>query len=183
MTRLAVSLLPILFVTAGCAGPIETRVKTASSAQNIELTNYDFSNVKALKSEVSDLVEDHVRQELKTKGYQESKKAPALLDFSIADRPSTISVQFGEGEKAHTATKAKENKPFQSCIDREHRLIVTLRHRESGAQLYQGIASEYHCKAKLRQTVPHLVKAALSDLGGNSRRNVGEKVLRRSGLD
>lgn len=183
MTRLAVSLLLTIVFFAGCTGPIETRVQTISSAESPQLSSFHFSDVTAPNAQISDLVKRELDQALEAKGYLQSKQAPILLGFSIADRPASIAIQLGEDNNVRKVTSTKEDKPFQSCKDREHRLIVTLIQKGSGEQLYRGTASEYHCKAKMQQTVPHLVKAALSDLGGNSSGTVRQRVLTRPGLD
>ncbi|MEP3451843.1 MAG: hypothetical protein ABJN65_08815 [Parasphingorhabdus sp.] len=129
------------------------------------------------------MTQRELRQALEAKGYLESKSASILLSSSIANRPASIAIQLGEGENARTVTSTKANKLFQSCKDREHRLIVTMVQRDSGAQLYRGTASEYHCKADLTLSLPHLVKAALSDLGQSSNGEDHQKVLERRGID
>lgn len=183
MTRLAYVTLPMAIFFSGCSGPIETRVQTASSDQSSKLTSYRFSTIEAPNPDVANLVEKHSREELEGKGYNENKQAPLLLSFSIADRPASIAIKLGEEEKSHLVTDSKEHKIFQSCKDREHRLIVTLTQQDTGDQFYRGTASEYHCKAKLRQTIPHLVKAAFSDLGGKTGSLENQKVLVRRGLE
>ncbi len=183
MTRLAVTLLLANLILAGCAGPIETRVQTISSAKGTKPESFRFLDVVAPNSQVSNLTQQELRQALEAKGYLESKSASILLSSSIASRPASIAIQLGEGKEAHMVTVTKANKPFQSCKDREHRLIVTLIQRDSGEQLYRGTASEYHCKADLTLSLPHLVKAALSDLGQSSDGENHQKVLVRRGLD
>ena len=183
MTRLAYSLLPIAILCSGCSGPIETRVQSAFSGQSSSFDSYHFSTITAPDSDITNLVEKHSREELEDKGFKESNQAPIVLSFSIADRPASIAILLGEDEKSHLVTDSKEHKIFQSCKDREHRLIVTMIQQDTGDQLYRGAASEYHCKAKLSQTIPHLVKAAFSDLGDKTGIGDHQKVMVRRGLE
>ncbi|GAB5486856.1 MAG: hypothetical protein Pars2KO_04260 [Parasphingorhabdus sp.] len=183
MTRLAFSLLPIAILFSGCAGPIETRVQTISSAQSFQPTGFQIFDVIAPNPQISAMIEQEIGQSLKAKGYQESEQAPVLLSSSIAVRPASIAIRLGEGKETRVVSDIKHNKPFQSCKDHEHRLIITMVQKDSGAQFYRGSASEYHCKADLKESLPHLVKAALSDLGDKGNGEISQKTLKRHGLD
>lgn len=183
MTRLAVTVLLANFILAGCAGPIETRVQTQSSFANLKPQSFQYSTVKAPNPEMTDFVELELGKALNKNGLVKSTQASVLVNYSIADRPGSIAIQLGEGETARTITSAKEKKPFQSCEDREHRFVITMIDRETGNQLYRGTASEFHCKANPRQSIPYLVKAALSDFNGQSGGAVNNKILKRRGLD
>lgn len=183
MTRLASTFTLTAVLLAGCAGPIQTRVQTISSVPDTQLLSFGFSELTTPNSETSDLIKQELRKTLKSKGLEESEPASLLLSFSIAERPASIAIKLGEGNKFIMAAAAKENKPFQSCQDREHRLIVTLTQRDSGEQHYRGTAAEYHCKADIKQSLPFLVEAALSELGNGSGIEASQKILTRRGLE
>lgn len=183
MTRLSASFVFILICTTGCTGPIETRVQTMSSAEKVRISSFNFATVSTPNSPISNLVKEELREALKAKGLSESERAPILLDYSIANRPASISIHLGEDKQTQVVVDAKENKPFQTCEDEEHRLIISFVKQSSGQQLYRGTASEYHCKAKLEQSAPFLVKAALSDFGKGSQNETRRKIMKRHGLE
>lgn len=183
MARLAVTVLLLNLILVGCAGPIETRVQTQSSFAKQKPKSFQFATVHAPNPEMADFVEQELGEALGAKGMVESKQASVLVNYSIADRPGATEIRLGEGESARTITHAKKKKPFQSCEDREHRFVVTMTDRETGNQLYRATASEFHCKANPRQSIPYLVEAALSEFNGQSGGTVNSKVLTRRGLD
>ena len=182
MTRLAFCLISILALLASCAGPIETRVQTISYAHNTQTLSFSYSEVKASDTEMADLVKKELDQVLNEMGMTKASSASLLLEFAIADRPASISIRLGEETNAPDAIPAKKSRPFQSCKDREHRLIVTLTNKQSGKQHYRGIASEYHCKGSLRESIPHLVRATMADLG-KADGELRNKLLTRRGLE
>lgn len=183
MTRLAASFILILICATGCSGPIETRVQTMSSAEKAQISSFNFATMATPNSPISNLVKQELREALEARGLSESEQAPILLDFSIANRPASISIHLGEDKQRQVVVDAKEDKPFQTCEDEEHRLIVSFIKQSSGEQLYRGTASEYHCKAKLEQSVSYLVKAALSDFGNGSQSETRQKIMKRQGLE
>jgi len=183
MTRIAASLLMTATLVTACAGPIKTRVQTISYVERVQVSEYTFSKDNSPNSQISKLVKQNLEQVLESKGLRKSDDSPHLLDFSVADRPASVSIHLGEDGKRQVAVSSKENKPFQSCKDREHRLIISLLHKNSGNQLYRGTASEYHCKASLQQSIPHLVKAALSNFGLDASGVPQNKALIRHGLE
>jgi Domain of unknown function (DUF4136) len=183
MARFAASFILILICATGCSGPIETRVQTISSADKTGFSSFNFATMVTPNSQISNLVKEELREALKARGLSNSEQAPILLDFSIANRPASISIHLGEDKQRQVLANAKENKPFQTCKDEEHRLIISFVKRSSGEQLYRGTASEYHCKANLEQSAPYLVKAALSDFGNGSQSESRQKIMKRHGLE
>lgn len=183
MIRFTFCLAIITVLQAGCAGPIQTRVQTASTQNQTEFASYTFAEVPKQRSGIYEQAKKILADALKLKGLEQRDSAPLIVDFAAASRPASIAIALGEGQKSKSVAEPKTRKLLQSCDDSEHRLIVTVFQRNSGKQVYRGTAAEYHCKAALKQSLPHLVKAALSDWDQPGDGLVRERTSHRVGLE
>ena len=124
-----------------------------------------------------------VTAELERQGFTQNAAALMLVHIAFADRPASIAITTGEKDERAPVAVAKDRKPLQSCDDREHRLIVSIANQVDGTMIYKGSASEYHCKGEFADSLPHLVKAALSDFGAGSDGGVRTRTVTRSGIE
>jgi len=152
MTRLYIS-LPILLTLAGCGGPIETRVQTHMVAPISAQKHFMFSSASEPDAKIIKSARGMVGDMLAAKGFQHMDAAQMLIQIGLADRPASIAVSVGEDGETMPIAGQKEQKPLQSCRDREHRLTITMIDQTNGAILYSGAASEYHCKGKIEASL------------------------------
>ena len=182
MTRLSFFLSLCLATLSACAGPIETRIETRASASVSVPKQFMFSEKPEQNNQTYSLAKSLVSQKLSNEGYSEAKVASLLVQIALADRPASIAISTGE-QPGKTLVGAKENKPLQSCVDQEHRLSVDIFNQAEGSIFYSGTAAEYHCKGTIEMSLPHLVDAALSDLGANTGLEPKSSTRLRNGIE
>ncbi|QJB70339.1 hypothetical protein [Parasphingorhabdus halotolerans] len=182
MTRLSF-FLPLCLVTlSACAGPIETRIETRASASGSVPKQFMFSENLEQNNQTYSLAKSLVSQKLLNEGYSEAKVASLLVQIALADRPASIAISTGE-QPGKTLVGPKKNKPLQSCLDQEHRFSVDIFNQIDGSIFYSGKAAEYHCKGTMDTSLPHLVDAALSDLGANNGLEPKSSTRSRTGVE
>lgn len=182
MHRLAILMIPIVALTASCGGPIETRIQTQAGAGLPAQKQYSFTAKPEQNSEAYNKARKMVADTLAAKGFALADQAPTLVHIALASRPASIAMTTGEDGDVSRIAEPKKRKPLQSCEDIEHRLILNMVNASDGSTVYSGTAAEYHCKGSMEQSLPHLIDAALSDLG-NSNQGNNSKTLTRSGIE
>lgn len=183
MIRSAFLLAMSVAVLSGCSGPIETRVTTHSAAALPQPDQYSFGAASEQSNEHYKEARNLVDSALKRKGLRMADDAPMLVDIALAERPASISISVGEENDTAIVAAQKEKKPLQSCDDKEHRLTVSIVERATGQELYSGTAAEYHCKGAISDSLPHLVRGAMSDFGNAPHSDVKEIVRTRAGVE
>ncbi|WP_339823234.1 hypothetical protein [uncultured Parasphingorhabdus sp.] len=170
-------------MVSGCAGPIETRVQThqviATSAQK----QFIVTAKDTVENEDLALARDLVAKSLGERGYQSSPDASILVNVALADRPADIAIDAGDKDTVQSIASAKDQKRFQSCKDQEHRLTIVLFDQTRGTKLYTGNAAEYHCNGTIKQSLPFLVKSALSGLDSNPTDTARSAIRTRQGIE
>lgn len=171
--------LAAMLLLAGCASPVVTRVDASAPAPLPQRASFAFATVPddigALPAQARDMVAVALRQ----RGWRQAEQGDYLLSVTLADRPATITLRAGDdfGKPADTLASAADRSNNKGCAKRDHRLTITLTDRSSGAVAFAVAASEYHCKAVLYDTLPHLVSAAVDRLDSGS----GTLQLARNG--
>lgn len=168
MTR-AMALVAVLLL-AGCASPVVTRVDASAPAPLPRAASFALAplpeDIGPLPGQARDMVAAGLRQ----RGWSQVEQGDYLLAVTLAERPATITLAAGDdfGKPAGTLAPAADRSNNKGCARSDHRLTITLTERASGALVYAGSASEFHCKAALNDTLPHLVAAAVDrlDSGG-----------------
>lgn len=170
-------------VLSGCSGPIETRVTTHSAAPLPKPDNYSFGASSDQSNEHYKTARNLVGSALERKGLRMADDAPMLVDIALAERPASISISVGEESDTAIVAAQKESKFLQSCDDKEHRLTVSIVERATGQAVYSGTASEYHCKGLIGDSLPHLVRGAMSDFGDAPNSDAKEFIRTRAGVE
>lgn len=171
--------LAAMLLLAGCASPVMTRVDASAPAPLPQGASFAFApvpdDIGVLPAQARDMVAAALRQ----RGWRQAEQGDYLLSVSLADRPSTITLKTGDdfGKPVATLAPAADRSNNKGCARRDHRLTVTITDRSSGAIAFAGAASEYHCKAALYDSLPHLVSAAVDRLDTGS----GTQQLARKG--
>ncbi len=182
MRRLAILMIPLVAMTTSCGGPIETRIQTEASSSLPSQKQYSFTAKPEQNSAAYQTARRMVAEALAARNFAAADEAPTLVHIALADRPASIAMTTGEKDNIATIAEKKERKPLQSCDDVEHRLTINMVNTSDGSTVYSGTAAEYHCKGSMEQSLPHLVDAALSDLG-NSGQTTSSKVRTRTGIE
>ncbi len=182
MRRLVTLMIPIAAVTTSCGGPIETRIQTQAASTLPVQKQYSFTAKPEQNSEAYMMARTMVADALAANNFSTATDAPILVHIALAGRPASIAVTTGENSELSTIAEQKKRKPLQSCDDVEHRLTVDMVSALDGSTIYSGTAAEYHCKGSIEQSLPHLIDAALSDLG-NSNQATKTVTRTRSGIE
>lgn len=173
----------VIALLTGCGGPVETRSETHSIAALPAQKIYALPEKPAQSNGAYKGAQELVVDGLAERGFSVSDTAPLLLQIALAERPADMSMMLGENESQRAIATAKLQKPLQSCNDREHRLTLTILDVASGAIAYRGTAAEYHCKGVIADSLPHLVEAALADLGAEPSDAPRTNSVVRSGIE
>lgn len=183
MIRTLVSLTFVASLFSACSGPVETRVETRINAPLSSPWDYRFSEKAGQSNDAYKRAHRLVDKALAAKGGTRTENGVFLVQLALADRPASLTISAGEKEKKHVLAAAKEKELLQSCDDSEHRFSISLLDQRTGLIAYRGDALEYHCKGTLNGSLPHLVKAALSQMGGAPTSSPKISKLMRSGTD
>lgn len=170
-------------MVSGCAGPIETRVQTHQVIAAGGQKQFIVTTKDTVENDNLTLARDLVTKSLTEKGYQPSPDASILVNVALAERPADIAIDAGDKDAMHSIATAKLQKRFQSCKDQEHRLTIILFDQTRGTKLYAGNASEYHCNGTIKQSLPFLVKSALSGLDSNPTDTARSASHTRQGIE
>ena len=174
--RWVVSLAAMVSISA-CTGPIETRVSSSGVALSGGHTILDEQH--ASPSDILLQARALTLSKLADRGFTLTPTGAQKLDVTVSERPANLLISAGAEQHKVVLTSPKPKKPLQSCADTEFSLVVRLTNVADGADLYQGRAAEFHCKAALADVLTFLVDAALADLGSPK----GEHIIKRRGLD
>ncbi len=181
MIRSAILTILTSALVAGCAGQIETRITTQAGPAQPDNQTYSFGSVSEQENDLHQTARELVDSALKSRGYSSAENAAVLVDLTLADRPADISITVGEDTEQTLLAEVKEQKPLQSCKDREHRLTISIADRVTGTSLYSGSAAEYHCKGTVEESLPHLVRGAMAEFGSGT--GTRQFVRTRSGVE
>lgn len=173
-----------LLLLAGCASPVVTRIDAAVPAPLPARSSFAVVTPPGETALAHRQAIDMVSAALTQRGWTMAGSAPEagdhLLFVTLSDRPATAALQAGDdaGKASAVIGPAPDRKTAKGCARRDHRLAVRLINRVTGADVYSGSAAEYHCKAALDESLPHLVAAALDGLDGLS----GQRMVERAGV-
>lgn len=151
---------------AGCASPVVTRIDSRVPAPLPRMASFALVPVPDEDGPISGQARDMVAAALTQRGWSQAESGTYLLAVAVADRPAVIALQSGDdfGKPVATLAAAADRSNNRGCAKSDHRLMITLTERVSGAVAFAGSASEFHCKAALDDTLPHLVAAAVERL-------------------
>lgn len=174
--------LPLLagLALAGCASPVVTRIDASAPAPLPSAASFTPGmlpdNLAPLHQQATDMVTAAFQQ----RGWRAAEAGDYLLAVTLSDRPAVAKLQAGDDGGAAQALigPVPDRSNNKGCAARDHRLSIRLTDRVSGAIVYAGSAAEFHCKAALTDSLPHLVAAALDGLDGAP----GTRRVQRSGL-
>jgi len=183
MTRAFFSLLVVCLMVSGCSGPIETRIQTHSAFPFTDNSSYTFAKETDQPSKEYNQARQLVQQSLQSRNMRLNDDASILVQFSVSQRPASVAIVAGEGNKIQEIANKKEHKFLQQCDDIEHRFSIGLFRQSDGQKIYSGSAAEYHCNGKLEESLTQLVTSALSELGSAVTANPVRKTIKRSGIE
>lgn len=178
MTRLLAAGCAVLL--AGCASPVVTRIDSAASGALPAQASFALVSAPGELAMVHQQATDRVAEVLAQRGWTRSEAGEYLLAVTLSDRPAAARLQAGDdvGKPAAMIAPAADRRTARGCAKRDHRLSVRLTHRTTGDDVYSGSGAEFHCKARLDDSLPHLVAAALDGLNGAS----GLRTVERKGV-
>lgn len=167
---------------AGCSSPVMTRIDAAAPAPLPPRASFALADMPDSGSLLHGQARDMVAAALRQRGWRETgaESADFLLSVTLADRPATITLRDGDdfGRPGAVRAAAADRSNNRGCARRDHRLRFTLAERVSGNTAFASAASEYHCKGRLTDSLPHLVSAAVDRLEAGS----GSVEIARSGV-
>lgn len=165
-------LLAATIALAGCAAPVVTRVDAVGPLALPRNASFAVAPVPGDASVLNGEARAMVAAALRQRGWRQTgiESADYVLAVTLADRPANIALEAGsdEGRPAEILAPAANRRLSRGCAERDHRLVFTLTDRPSGTMAFYSAASEFHCKARLTDSLPHLVSAAIGrfDAGG-----------------
>jgi hypothetical protein len=180
----ALGLSAALLLLAGCASPVVTRIDAAVPAPLPARSSFAVVTPPGDTPLAHRQAIDMVSAALTQRGWTMAGSAPEagdhLLYITLSDRPATAALQAGDdaGKASAVIGPAPDRKTTKGCARRDHRLAIRLTDRVTGADVYSGSAAEYHCKAALDESLPHLVASALDGLDGSP----GQQMVERAGV-
>lgn len=165
---------------AGCAAPVVTRMDAAAPAPLPARSSFTLVSAPGETSPVQSQATDMIAAGLTQRGWTQGEAGDYLLSVTLSDRPAASQLQAGDdaGKARAVIGPAPDRKTTTGCAQRDHRLAIRLTHRTTGEDLYSGSGAEFHCKAALDDSLPHLVAAALDGLDGTP----GARMVERKGV-
>mgnify|MGYP005849832211 CR=1 FL=1 len=175
--RLAIGCCVLL---AGCASPVVTRIDAAAAAPLPARASFTLVSVPGEPTLAQSQANDMIAAGLTQRGWTQTDTGDYLLSVTLSDRPATSQLQAGDdaGKPREVIAPAADRKSAKGCAKRDHRLAVRLTSRVTGDEVYSGSGAEFHCKAALDDSLPHLVAAALNGLDGLP----GARMVERKGV-
>lgn len=165
---------------AGCASPVVTRIETVIPAALPTSASFALVPTPEAIAPLQAQAVDLVAGSLASRGWRTDEAADVLLWVTLSDRSADAQLMAGDdfGKPAGIIGAVANRSNNKGCAKRDHRLTVTLANKTTGDLLYRGAASEYHCKARLEQTLPELATAALAGMDGAP----GVREVERAGV-
>lgn len=153
---------------AGCASPVVTRIDATAPVP--VRGSFSLAPVPDDLSPLHAQARDMIVAGLQQQGWRNAEAADYLLAVTLSDRPASAVLRAGDdaGRAAGVIAPAATRANNKGCAQRDHRLAITLTRRVSGDVAFSGSAAEFHCKAGLYDSLPHLVSAALGGLSGQN---------------
>lgn len=172
--------LATVALLAGCASPVVTRIDTAAPAPLPAAASFTLVEAPGDLAPLHRQANQLVSAALSQRGWSAAETGDYLLWVSLADRPATAALQAGDdtGKPVAVIGPAHNRKTEKGCARRDYRLGVRLTHRVTGEDAYSGSGAEFHCKAGLDKSLPHLVTAALAGMDGAP----GSRMVERKGV-
>lgn len=177
-------LIALIFgaLAVSCSGPIATRIASEGRAPEAQAATFVLTNAPGEVSGDEKTAHNMVMSRLAARGWRnDSENANYSLTISLSERPASVGItaKSVSGNQSKVISAPKKNKALQSCDDVEQRLSIAIVRLSDGARVFRGNASEYHCKARLNETLPYLVDAALSGIDNPN----GNKIIHRAGRE
>lgn len=165
---------------AGCAAPVVTRIDAATPAPLPARSSFTLVSAPGELALAQGQANDMIAAGLTQRGWTQAEAGAYLLSVTLSDRPAASRLQAGDdaGKPGAVIAPAADRKSVKGCAKRDHRLAIRLTERTTGEDLYSGSGAEYHCKAGLNDSLPHLVAAALDGLDGVP----GPRMVERKGV-
>lgn len=172
--------LAAVALLAGCASPVVTRIDTAAPVPLPAQASFTLVEGPGDLAPVHRQANALVSGALSQRGWSAAETGDYLLSVMLSDRPATSQLQAGDdaGKPRAVIAPAADRKSAKGCAKRDHRLAIRLTDRTTGEDMYAGSGAEYHCKASLNDSLPHLVTAALEGLDGTP----GQRTVQRKGV-
>lgn len=161
-----VSALVAALLLAGCASPVVTRVDANAPAPLPSQASFELAEVPADGDILPGQARDMVAAALRQRGWRQQPGGDYLLSVTLAERPAGIALKAGDdfGKVSATLAPSADRSNNRGCAKSDHRLGLALTDRATGAVVFTSAASEFHCKAQLTDSLPHLVSAAIDRL-------------------
>jgi len=154
---------------ASCAPSIETQIASAGAGEIPEKASFVFMSGPGTDNTVNVAARNLVADSLYLKNWKEEAPGTYAISVSVSVLPSSLDVHENDLEQGETnpivTKRPKKNYILGSCTSELHRLDVKIFRVVDGERLYSGTASEYHCKARIMDTLPYLTNAAMADIG------------------
>ena len=160
------SALVAALLLAGCASPVVTRVDATAPRPLPPRASFELVAMSDDGDIFPGQARDMVTAALRQRGWNQQAGGDYLLAVTLAERPASIAVKAGDdlGKVAGTIAPAADRSNNSGCARSDHRLTITLTERVTGDVAFAGDASEFHCRARLTDSLPHLVSAAVDRL-------------------
>lgn len=174
------ALVGCCLLLAGCAAPVVTRIDAAVPAPLPLRSSFVVVAAPGDPAPAQKQAIDMIAAVLTQRGWTQAETGDHLLSVTVSDRPATSRLQAGDnaGKPLAEIGPVPDRRTGGGCAMRDHRLAVRLTNRVTGSDVYAGSAAEFHCKAGLDESLPHLVAAALDGLGGAA----GQRMVDRKGV-
>lgn len=156
MIRATAALIAVTALGA-CAGPVRTDFgghAGGTVAGGIEA-------VAVTASGQSDERWPALAAALERRGLRVEAGSPYRLEFAFGTRPASSAILGAEGA---VLAPAKKQRLFQSCADRDHRLVLAVVDARNGNLVARGWAEESHCHATAADALPSLAANAVAML-------------------
>lgn len=165
---------------AGCAAPVVTRTDATVAAPIPARASFTLVAPPGEPAFLHQQATDMIVAGLTQRGWSQTENGDYQLSVTLSDRPAAARLQAGDdsGSPRIVIAPAADRTTSRGCAKRDHRLAMSLTERATGRDLYSGWGAEFHCRAELGDSLPHLVAVTLDGLAGIR----GPRVVERLGV-
>ncbi len=166
--KTALPLSLICLAASACAPAIETRISSGGQVPVSAQEKYIFIVPPDNIGQVHTMARNLVADSLHFKDWKEAADGDYAVSVALSALPASLEVHennAGQGGRLIIEKLPKKMGPFGRCVSMQHRLEVKIFRIADGQEIFSGIASEYHCKADVSETLPYLTNAAMSNFG------------------